>query len=222
MEVWGPLTNTSDPVKAKKTLENWLSTGGYAPQAQKEWQKVYDQYFGQAQQPAFDSAALMDAVYKTHAIGAHEFLDLDAQQAQAALAKKIHDVHALGNDKQAEDLQDVYDHFFGPGGSQYVPPGTLAPEDQAAIKAQIPDEATIKQTIKEGLDKLCALLRTYFDMGGLQVQLSLVDTDQLREAQVHPEQHRDLMVRITGYSAAFVDMTKTAQDEIIRREEMGH
>lgn len=74
---------------------------------------------------------------------------------------------------------------------------------------------------KEGLDRLSQILRTYLDLGGLQVQLSLADVDELREAQRCPEYHRDLMVRITGYSAAFVDMTREAQDEIIRREELG-
>ena len=73
---------------------------------------------------------------------------------------------------------------------------------------------------KEGLDRLSALLRTYFDLGGLQCQLNVVSLEQLREAQQHPEQHRDLMVRITGYSAVFVDMAPHAQEEIIRREEM--
>ena len=74
---------------------------------------------------------------------------------------------------------------------------------------------------EEGLDRLAGVLRTYFDLGGLQVQLSLADVETLREAQRCPERHRDLMVRITGYSAAFVDMTREAQEEIIRREEMG-
>jgi len=73
---------------------------------------------------------------------------------------------------------------------------------------------------EEGLTRLADLLRTYFDLGGLQVQLSFADVETLRDAQRHPERHRDLMVRITGYSAAFVDMTRDAQDEIIRREEM--
>ncbi|MBT3345302.1 MAG: hypothetical protein HN712_30695 [Gemmatimonadetes bacterium] len=72
----------------------------------------------------------------------------------------------------------------------------------------------------EGLDRLTALLRTYFDLGGLQCQLNVVSVEQLRAAQEHPEQHRDLMVRITGYSAVFVDMAPHAQEEIIRREEM--
>jgi pyruvate-formate lyase len=73
---------------------------------------------------------------------------------------------------------------------------------------------------EEGLDRLSALLRTYFDMGGLQVQLSIADTAELRDAQINPEAHRDLMVRITGYSAVFTDMCRGAQDEIIRRQEM--
>jgi len=72
----------------------------------------------------------------------------------------------------------------------------------------------------EGLSRLMALLRTFFDMGGLQIQLSVVDTNELRDAQINPEAHRDLMVRITGYSAVFVDMCKNAQNEIIRRQEM--
>jgi formate C-acetyltransferase len=71
-----------------------------------------------------------------------------------------------------------------------------------------------------GLDRLAALLRTYFDLGGLQCQLSVCSSEQLRQAQLHPEEHRDLMVRITGYSAVFVDMARHAQDEIIRRQEM--
>jgi len=71
-----------------------------------------------------------------------------------------------------------------------------------------------------GERRLAQLLRTYFDQGGMQVQLSMIDTETLRAAQACPEQHRDLMVRVTGYSAAFVDMSAGAQDEIIRREEM--
>jgi len=71
-----------------------------------------------------------------------------------------------------------------------------------------------------GVERLVALLATYFRQGGLQVQVSMVDAATLRAAQACPEEYRDLMVRITGYSAAFVDMTPAAQDEIIRREEL--
>ena len=55
----------------------------------------------------------------------------------------------------------------------------------------------------------------------MQVQLSVADTQELRQAQREPEKYPDLMVRITGYSAVFVDMCPAAQEEIIRREELG-
>lgn len=74
---------------------------------------------------------------------------------------------------------------------------------------------------EQGLKLLAAIVGTYFELGGLQTQISAVDVEELRDAQVNPDAHRDLMVRITGYSAVFVDMIKSAQDDIIRREEMG-
>ena len=74
---------------------------------------------------------------------------------------------------------------------------------------------------EEGLSRLSHLIRTYLRMGGLQVQTTLLDTATLRAAQADPGLHRDLMVRITGYSAAFVDLSGDGQEEIIRREEMG-
>ncbi len=72
----------------------------------------------------------------------------------------------------------------------------------------------------EGLLKLAAILGGYFDMGGLQLQVTATDLDSLRAAQKDPDAHRDLMVRITGYSAVFCDLTEDAQNDIIRREEM--
>ncbi|MBQ7075660.1 MAG: hypothetical protein IJM94_02545, partial [Clostridia bacterium] len=50
--------------------------------------------------------------------------------------------------------------------------------------------------------------------------LSVTDTKELYAAQENPDEYRDLMVRITGYSAVFVDMSKEAQNEIIRRDEL--
>lgn len=73
---------------------------------------------------------------------------------------------------------------------------------------------------EEGLERLKALLDVYFEQGGMQMQISVADTKELRDAQVHPENYRDLMVRITGYSAVFVDMSKNGQDEFIRRNEL--
>ena len=64
------------------------------------------------------------------------------------------------------------------------------------------------------------MLRTYFSLGGLQAQLTIADAEELHRAQANPEQYRDLMIRITGYSATFVDMSKAGQDSIIQRTEM--
>jgi pyruvate-formate lyase len=64
-----------------------------------------------------------------------------------------------------------------------------------------------------------SLIKTYFGNGGFQVQFNMVDSDTLRDAQEQPENYRDLVVRISGYSGIFVNLSDIAQDEIIRRTE---
>jgi formate C-acetyltransferase len=66
-------------------------------------------------------------------------------------------------------------------------------------------------------ERLRDLIKTYFDLGGMQLQFNMVDTKTLLDAQAHPEKHRDLVVRIAGYSVLFTNLTKKAQDEIISR-----
>jgi formate C-acetyltransferase len=70
---------------------------------------------------------------------------------------------------------------------------------------------------QEGIDKLSQLVRSYFRMDGHHIQFNVVDADTLREAQKHPEQHRDLIVRVAGYSDYFCDLSKELQEEIIAR-----
>ncbi len=65
--------------------------------------------------------------------------------------------------------------------------------------------------------KLASLIRTYFKFGGHHIQFNIVDTDTLRDAQQHPENYRDLLVRVAGYSDYFNDMTEQLQEEIIAR-----
>jgi pyruvate formate-lyase/glycerol dehydratase family glycyl radical enzyme len=65
------------------------------------------------------------------------------------------------------------------------------------------------------------LVRTYFDLGGWEIQFNVVSGDTLIKAQQHPEQYRDLVVRVVGYSAFFVDLDKAVQDDIISRTEHG-
>ncbi len=71
----------------------------------------------------------------------------------------------------------------------------------------------------EDLSKLSMLIHTYFEMGGKHMQFNVVTRDTLLDAQKHPENHRDLVVRVAGYSAYFVQLSKTVQDEIIGRTE---
>ncbi len=70
---------------------------------------------------------------------------------------------------------------------------------------------------EEGIEKLGQLVRTYFRMDGHHVQFNVVDADTLREAQQDPEEHRDLIVRVAGYSDYFCDLSRELQDEIIAR-----
>jgi pyruvate formate-lyase/glycerol dehydratase family glycyl radical enzyme len=71
----------------------------------------------------------------------------------------------------------------------------------------------------DALDKLVQLIRTYFRLDGHHVQFNVVDAATLREAQKHPDQNRDLIVRVAGYSDYFVDLGQSLQDEIIARTE---
>jgi formate C-acetyltransferase len=68
-----------------------------------------------------------------------------------------------------------------------------------------------------GTARITALTRGYFDAGGMHVQYNVVDRAILRDAKEHPERHRDLVVRISGYSAYFTDLTPEMQDDIIAR-----
>lgn len=67
--------------------------------------------------------------------------------------------------------------------------------------------------------KISLLIRTYFAEGGKHIQFNVVDRDTLLDAQQHPENYSDLLVRIAGYSARFVSLSKAMQDEIIYRTE---
>jgi formate C-acetyltransferase len=71
----------------------------------------------------------------------------------------------------------------------------------------------------EGVKNLAALIRSYFDRKGMHVQFNVVDRDTLLAAQKNPEQYRDLVVRVAGYSAQFISLDKAIQDDIIMRTE---
>ena len=72
---------------------------------------------------------------------------------------------------------------------------------------------------EEDQKKLASLIRSYFKMGGHHIQFNIIDTATLHDAQQHPEEYRDLLVRVAGYSDYFNDMTEQLQNEIIARTE---
>lgn len=72
---------------------------------------------------------------------------------------------------------------------------------------------------ENGLDKWAHLIRSYFKMDGHHVQFNVVRAETLRKAQTEPESHRDLIVRVAGYSDYFCDLSVELQDEIISRTE---
>lgn len=69
------------------------------------------------------------------------------------------------------------------------------------------------------IHKVAMLVKTYMDMGGHQLQLNAVNPEKMRDAQLHPENHRGLVVRIWGWSAYFVELDKEYQDHVMRRQE---
>jgi pyruvate-formate lyase len=71
----------------------------------------------------------------------------------------------------------------------------------------------------DSMVKLEALIRTYFEKGGIELQINCFDADVLKEAQRAPERHRDLIVRVWGFNAYFVTLKREYQDELIRRFE---
>jgi len=72
---------------------------------------------------------------------------------------------------------------------------------------------------EEAIRKVASLVRSYFRMDGHHIQFNVVSADMLRDAQKHPENYRDLIVRVAGYSDYFNDLGEDLQEEIIRRTE---
>lgn len=71
----------------------------------------------------------------------------------------------------------------------------------------------------EGAKNLLSLIKTFFDLCGWHVQFNVVDTEMLKDAQLHPENYRSLIVRVAGFSAYWVELSMQVQDEIIARTE---
>jgi formate C-acetyltransferase len=94
-------------------------------------------------------------------------------------------------------------------GSEYIP-------GSVALNMKFTDIKTDRDA-----ERLGDLVDVYFISGGQQVQFNVMNRELLREAKARPDRHPDLLVRVSGYSAYFNDLSPTMQDELISRTEYG-
>jgi len=76
-------------------------------------------------------------------------------------------------------------------------------------------------TREKTIDDIFSYVKTYFDLGGMQMQMNVVTSETLKDAMAHPENYRNLLVRISGYNAYFVTLNRDMQIELIERAEYG-
>lgn len=111
--------------------------------------------------------------------------------------------------------------------SQYAKPtGYTATHNAAASidSLSVPNGIVFNQIMPSNLvsrpvdlKRWAALLKTFFEIGGMSVQYSVVNGNEMKAAQNNPQMHKDLIVRIGGYSARFIDLSKEIQDDFISR-----
>jgi formate C-acetyltransferase len=70
---------------------------------------------------------------------------------------------------------------------------------------------------KDGIKKLSQLIQTYFELGGMELQINVISGETLKDAQKRPEEYKNLVVRVAGFSAYFVEMHVAAQNDLISR-----
>jgi formate C-acetyltransferase len=99
---------------------------------------------------------------------------------------------------------------------------SLAKMDQVKSGGTLLNQRFLPSVLATGKDlkKLAGLIRTYFRLGGHHIQFNVVDTKTLRLAQQTPDEYRNLLVRVAGYSDYFVDLDREHQEEIISRTEL--
>lgn len=96
-------------------------------------------------------------------------------------------------------------------------PGTM--NNNIAFNVKVVPSAS--DTHQAMVDNMTAYAKTYFELGGMQMQMNVVSSAMLRDAMAHPENYRNLIVRISGYNAYFVTLNREMQIELIERAEYG-
>jgi len=135
-------------------------------------------------------------------------------------------IGALPNGRKSRE--PLYDGTLSPmrGQDKHGPTAVFRSALKAGLKESLYNVLNQKFSLTavqspESMSKLGDLTETYLRNGGLHVQYNLVDTQTLQDAQVHPEMYRDLVVRVGGFNAYFVQLTREVQDDIIARTEQG-
>ena len=88
--------------------------------------------------------------------------------------------------------------------------------DGMALNIRIHPSAVARE---DGVAKLRDMTKTYLEEGGMEIQYNIISSDTRRAAQADPQSYRNLVVRIAGYSAYFVELSQDCQNDIIRRTE---
>ena len=73
---------------------------------------------------------------------------------------------------------------------------------------------------EEAVEKTAAFVKTFIDLGGHQMQINAVNIDTLKDAKIHPEAHKNLIVRVWGWSGYFVELDECYQNQIMKRMEL--
>ena len=96
---------------------------------------------------------------------------------------------------------------------------SLSKMDQVKTGGTLLNQRFLPSVIEgeEAVEKLMQLIKTYFKLGGHHIQFNVVDSETLKDAQKHPEEYKDLLVRVAGYSDYFIDLDVYHQEEIIAR-----
>jgi pyruvate formate-lyase/glycerol dehydratase family glycyl radical enzyme len=137
-------------------------------------------------------------------------------------------VGALPNGRKAG--MPLYDAALSPGAGTDINGPTSAVKSATKVNHFRPDMDSLVMNMKlsstvlrdrEAIEKFITLLRTFFNRGGWHIQFNILNRDDLIEAKKHPEEWKHLIVRVAGYSAYFVELPPSIQDEIIARTEHG-
>ncbi|MFC1999993.1 glycine radical domain-containing protein [Chloroflexota bacterium] len=135
-------------------------------------------------------------------------------------------VGALPNGRKSRE--PLYDATLSPmrGQDKHGPTAVFRSALKAGLKESLYNVLNQKFSLTavqspEAMKKLGDLTETYLRNGGLHVQYNLVDAQTLRDAQVQPEMYKELVVRVGGFSAYFVNLTREVQDDIVARTEQG-